>query len=70
MTRQDTTTKPTASEALATTTDEGLLRTFAALSRRMQREETRMGGRPGSSETRDQRDLVEAEVLRRMRRAL
>jgi hypothetical protein len=55
-------------EVVKTIPNETLLATFAGLTRRMQRQETENGGKSASSETRDKRDLVEAEILRRMSR--
>lgn len=49
-----------------TTASADLLRRYAGLTRRMQREEIEHGGLSASSETRDQRDALEAEILRRM----
>lgn len=54
-----------ADHSLHKTSDTGLLAAYASLTRRMQREEDHMGG-SGSTETRDQRNLVEGEILRRM----
>lgn len=59
----DTLERPTAEQALRATSNEALLRTFAALTHRMHssREEART-----EAELRGHRDMVQAEVLRRM----
>jgi hypothetical protein len=53
-------------DAVAGISHMALLREYAGLTRRMQREETEFGGKSASSETRDKRELVAAEILRRM----
>lgn len=61
-----------ADQALAATSNEGLLRAFAALTHRMHEKRnepltlTMRPGRTTLTDLREQRDLVEAEVLRRM----
>lgn len=68
-------TEPTAEEVLAATSGPALLRTYAALTHRIHEAEARTrslsdqmaGAAVGAVSTlRQQRDLVEAEVLRRM----
>ena len=63
-------TEPTAEEVLAATSGPALLRTFASLTHRLDRIAESGGSAEArnreAAEVRQQRDMVEAEVLRRM----
>lgn len=55
-------------DELKQTSDEGLLLTFAALTHRLHAADRRQGAERLAQRIRDQRDIVEGEILRRMKK--